>query len=254
MSAAASIVNFGDWDVESIRLSIFHPQVEVPSGLWEQLMGVAPENMETRPREGIRQEQGAVDDNRLLLVVQNGRLDWNFLPSPSPDRGVIRGALPTLVAAEQTMPMLIRALNLSLRPVGQVYRLALGATLVQQASDLSEGLKQLSKYLPRLDLENHGGSDFSYQINKPRRSPSAPHVQINRLSRWLLEEIQGGAFTIGPSQQPSFQASERTFVSKLILDINTAFGNNAIAIDRMPRIFEDLVHFSCEIAVEGDIP
>jgi hypothetical protein len=59
---------------------------------------------------------------------------------------------------------------------------------------------------------------------------------------------------MGPSQQPHFQASERTFVSKLTLDINTAAENNAIGPDTMPSLFRELVRFSCEIAVEGDIP
>ena len=252
MIANASSVNFGDWDVESLRLSIFHSPVEVPPGLWEQLMGVAPENVQTQPRERIRQEQGAMDNNRLLLVVQHGRLDWHVLPNPS--RDIIREALPTLEAAEQTISRLTEALNLSLRAVRQVQRLAFGAGLVQQASDLSEGLTQLSKYLPRLDLENHGGSDFVYQVNKRGRSPIALHVQINRLSRWQLGEIQGGSFTIGPLQQPHFQTSERTFVSKLTLDINTAAENNAISADTMPHLFRELVRFSCEIAIEGDIP
>ena len=251
-NAVVPATGFGEWDVESLRLSVFHSGESAPSGLWEQLMGIAPESSDTRAREGTVREQGIADGNMLLLITQSRRLDWNLVPSLNQSGD--RGGMPTLMAVEETMPLLRRALDVSVRACGRVDRFALGGVLTQQASSLSEGLGQLSKYLPRLDLENQGGFDFAYQINKRRRSLSALHVQVNRLSRWQLEELQGGTITVGPSRAPNFEISERAFVSKLTLDINTALDSNAISKTRMPNLFDELVNFACEIATEGDIP
>ena len=218
-------------------------------------MRVAPESSDTRAREGIVREQGRTDGNLLLLVTQSGRLDWNLLPGPNKiDDRISPPALPALIAVEQAIPLLRRALDVSVRAYGLVHRLALGFVLTQQAPSLSEGLRQLSKYLPRLDLENQGGSDFVYQINKRRRSIRVPHIQVNRVSRWQLEEMQSGTLTVSPSRSPNFETSERILVSKLTLDINTAPDSNAFSNARISGLFDELAGFACEIAIKGDIP
>jgi hypothetical protein len=252
MSDDAPINGFGEWNVESLRLSVFYSERPSPSGLWEQVMGIAPESSETRAREGIVQERGLVDGNVLLLVARSSRLDWNLLPAPSPIDA--REGPPTLMAADQGIPVLRRALDVSVRACGLVERLALGSELTRRASNLSEGLKQLSEHLPRLDLENLGGSDFAYQINRRRMSPHVPHVWINRLSRWQLAEIQSETFTVGPSGTTRLGPPEVILVSKLTLDINTALGSSAFASDKAPNLFDDLAQFASEIAIQGDIP
>ena len=250
MNDDTSMISFGGWDVESLRLSVFHPERTPSPGLWEQLMGIAPESSDTRAREGVVQEQGAVGSNALLLAVQRTRLDWNLLPGPSQGQ---QKSPPILVSAEQGISLLAQALDVSTNARGLVQRLALGVVLARQAHNLSDGFKWLSKYLPRLDLEDVGGTDFVYQINRRRRSPSTPHILINRLAKWQLEEVQGGTFTVSPSGPPNFAVSERVFVSKLTLDINTAPSNNAFSPSRIPSLFSDFVGFAGEIATKGDI-
>ena len=158
-----------------------------------------------------------------------------------------------MVSAEQIIPLLTRALDVSISAFGRADRIAFGSTLVQRASNPSEGTKQLSKYLPRLDLEPDG-SDFLYQINRRRRSSHAPHVQINRLSRWQLEDVHGGLLRVSPSQPPGFMRDEQFSISKLTLDVNTAFGSNAISNERMPGLLDEMIAFAYEIATNGDIP
>ena len=119
---------------------------------------------------------------------------------------------------------------------------------------MGEGMRQLSKYLPRMDLEHQGGSDFIYQINKRRRSSHARHVRINRLAKWQLDEFHSGAFRITPSQGPQLETSKPGFASKLVLDINTAPDNNAISADKMPDLFVELMALAREIAAKGDVP
>ena len=255
MSEAISPSDFAEWDVESLRLSIFHPTDPTGrplSGLWEKVMGVSPESIDSRPRERVLREQGGANGNKLLLVTQAQRLDWNLLPDPAADREI--GNPPILTALDQGIPMLRKALGVSLQSVRLVDRLAFGIVLMQQVSDLSEGMSQLSKYLPHMGLEHREGSDFIYQINRRRRSSYAPHVRINCLAKWQLEEFHSGSLRITPAQGPQWESSEPGFVSKLVLDINTAPDNNAISTDKMPNLFVELTAFAREIAVKGDVP
>ena len=254
MSVDALALDFGEWDIESFRLSIFFPPMgRTLSGLWEQLMGIAAESEANRPREGIRQEQGPAEGNRLLLDIRDERLDWQIV-GPQPLRGEeSRSPVIKLNAGERMIPLLARALDVSLRPLNQVHRIAFGSVLVWQASDLNEGMRQLSKFLPQMDLESRGGSDFIYQINRRLRSTLAPHVTINRISRWQTEEIQGGMLRVTPTQ-PRFEISERVLINKLTLDVNTAPEGNAISPERMPALFRELANLAHDTAIKGDVP
>ena len=214
-------------------------------------MGVSPETIDSRPRERILREQGGANGNKLLLVTQAQRLDWHLQPDPTPDHPL--GTPPTLKASDQALPMLSKALDVTLQSVQLVQRLAFGAVLIQQVSSLKEGMRHLSKYLPRMGLENQEGLDFIYQINRQRRSTDSTHVQINRLAKWQLEEFHSGALRITPSQGARLETSDSGFVCKLILDINTAAENNAISKGRMPALFVELTALAREIAVKGDI-
>ena len=130
MSQTTPIADFGQWSVEHLRLTVFHtPGVETVN-LWEQLMGVSPESREERPREGVVQQQGEADGNRLLLITHAERLDWTVVPNPAIAPGVM--TTPILVDPNQTMTMLQKALRMSLRSVRLVNRLAFGALLGQQ--------------------------------------------------------------------------------------------------------------------------
>ena len=247
-----NLFDFADWSSESLRLSIFHLEAAV-TGLWEKVVDAGPESTDARPQQGIHREQGRVRGNQLLFVTQPQRIDWNLLPDPSMARQA--EDLPSLVDVGQAMPLLQRALRVSLNPLRRVNRLAFGAVLVQSAPDLAEGWNQLAKELPDMGLETRpAGRDFIYQINRQRRSPSASHVTINRIARWTLEQFVTSAIRISPSQAPQMEASGISYISKLTLDINTAPDNNAISKDAMLSLFDDLTIFAREIAHKGDVP
>lgn len=254
MSDTAPATGFGEWSVENLRLSVFCTGKPAQPGLWGRLVGVSPESSDTREHEGTVREQGMVDANTLLLVSRNERLDWILLPRPGPGDSN-RGNPIVLENVERAISLLTRALDVSIGAFafGRADRIAFGSVLVQRAFNPTDAAKQLSRYLPRLDL-GLDGSDFLYQINRRRRSSHALHVQINRLSRWQLEDVRGGLLTIGPLQPPGFTSDEQFSISKLTLDVNTAPGNNAISNERMPGLLDEMIAFSYEIAANGDIP
>ena len=251
MSQTTPIADLGEWSVEHLRLTIFHPREVDTLNLWEQSMGVRPESRDERPREGIVQQQGEAGGNRLLLTTHAERLDWTVVPNPATDPGIM--ATPILVELNQAMSILQRALRISLRSVRVVHRLAFGALLGQQVANPSEGMSQLSKYLPRLELEERGVSDFIYQINRRRQSSRVPHAQLNRVARWSLEQIIAGEVRIAPAQAPQVQSSRTGFTNRLLLDVNTIPEASAVATDRIQGLFDELVEIACKVASEGDV-
>lgn len=245
---------FSGWDVENVRLTIFHPEREPEEGLWETFGGLKPESIESKPRGRVLKEQGSISGQRLVLISGSERHDWRWQPLPSePTREPLPG--PEVLPGDgPAIDVLQSALSASLSRHRRVIRLALGIDLVQQATGLESGFALLSSFLPRLELEVHGDRDFMYRINRRRRSLSARHVVINRLASWLLEEIVGSLVRLPPSGPPQITTDSPMLLIKLSLDINTVPGQSAVSAGKMPGILSECMAFAQEIAVEGDIP
>ena len=186
----------------------------------------------------------------MLLATQSQRLDWNIVPSLPANSDTTK--LLFLADIDQALSLVQRALDVSARLVQQIGRLAFGAVLLQQVSNMSDGMGCLSTYLPFLDLERREGTDLLYQINRRRRSSLVPHVLVNRLSRWSLEYAQSAALLVSPARRPRLETSETQTVVKLFLDVNTAPENNAISPDKMPILLTEFLGFAQEIATSGD--
>ena len=245
---------FGDWNVESLRSSIFHP-IGPPSAartrLWEKVTGDEPESIDSRPKRHITRVVGNVGENNLTLAIQDERIDWVFQPKVAPNRP--RGPVFTLGAVEDTLSLVHLAIRCTLETTAVVDRLAFNPVLIKQVADPKIGLKELSKYLPNLDLSSTDGTDFIYQINRRRRSTSVPHVRINRLARWSTENIGGVELRVNPSAEPRLENTKFSFARKLSLDINSDPRSGVVSRDKIADLFEEFVSIADELAIEGDI-
>jgi hypothetical protein len=245
---------FGDWDVESLRLSIFHQVGSATSQqaeLWQKVTGYEPESISSQPQNRVTRATGRIGENNLLLATQDQRIDWLIRPIVGPNQQP--APVSTLRGVESTSPILQKAMRCSLETIPVVLRLAFAPTLVRQVPDSKEGLRQLSRCLPRVDLNSIEAVDFVYQVNRRRFSQSVSHIQINRLARWSTEHIEGVEIEMAPSEQPRLRPIEDVLTRKLNLDINTAPGTNAMANDRIPSLFDELMALASELAIEGDV-
>ncbi len=246
--------NCGDWDVESLQAAIFHPSepsAAAQSGLWEKATGNQPESIDSRPKIRMTRVVGSVGEDNLTLAIQDERIDWVVrprVPSNQPS-----GPLFTLGAVEDVLPLLRKAIQYTLETTQIVSRMAFIPVLVKQVPDTATGLKQLSKYLPHLGLDSMDGVDFTYQINRRRRSTSVPHVRINRLAKWSTEQIGGLELRVSPSDQPRLKTTGSSYVRKLNLDVNTDPTSGAMSRDKIAGLFDELVSIAGELATEGDI-
>ena len=247
--------DFGDWDVESLRMSIFCPANTRPferSGLWERVTGEQPSSIDSRPREGVTREAGVVGGNNLLLVTQGGRLDWLLQPVAVPNQQA--PVILTLKDVGIARGIFHKAFRYSLETTGLALRLAFAPVFIKEVTSVGLGFGQLSVFLPQLDLASLNTSDFIYRVNRRRRSLSVPHAEINRIAKWSLEEVGVVSFRVASSGRPDFRDTGTTFVRKLELDVNTTPETSAMSKDTVSGLLDEMIVMAEELATEGDVP
>ena len=245
------------WEVQLLRVTAFpspSAQLSRPTW-WTDLIGEPPEKQVLQPREQGQRDEGLVDGKRLILEVQPTRIDWLFTRAGDQEfesEGYATiGLLPEVLNA--FLPLILRWFELETCP--SVQRLVFGAVLLHIVENRQDGYRQLSAYLPSVQLDTEGSSDFLYQINRPRNSGSGiPDLRINRLSKWSVATVRGFTLSIGslPVTQ-SVQTPEFT-ACRLEFDINTTqFFQGDLEREQLPQVFQELVDLGVEIVREGDV-
>lgn len=252
MTSPAPEFNVGDWDIDSLRVSIFHatPSSLIKPSLWKEVTGTSPESVNDRPKEGRIIATGGEDGNQFILIIQDQRLDWQIRPVP-PTRSS-PGTLLMLAGVEKTIPLLRKAVRRSAKKIPQVHRLAFAPIFIKKSPSQMEGLQALSSYLPGLNPNSLKGSDFIYQINKPRSSNVVPYLQINRLAKWETQEFVQSTLSINLAKAPQVTTTP-TPARLLRLDINNVPWDKGLPGKRMLELFDELVMLACELATKGDV-
>ena len=235
--------SFGEWDVRSLRLSVFSTE-DPPTGLWSQVTETEPEAIDQRPRERTVTETGQALGNVLQVITQPKRVDWLFQPTVLPTTE----GLHLLSSVPESMSTLRRSLDMILGRVSHVDRLAFGVSLIKQAGSQREGVQALAAYLSHLPLTGDI-RDFAYRVNRRRRLQADPRIEVNRVAGWSVEEIIRLGVAI-PQGRVDLGAPD--VVRKLLLDINTV-PTGARTSDKARPWFDELVDMAIEIAVEGDV-
>lgn len=246
------------WQSSQLRLTVFptlDPKMS-SQGWWEGVVGAAPEFRSAQPRQNIVQESGAFLNGTLTLNVSPLRIDWILTPSADqepPEKLPSAGEFPKAVEAYG------HVLSKWLASAPRMKRVAFGAVLLQEVGSHEEGYLLIDKYLPSVELDPKS-SDFSYQINRPRKSNVASSVTINRLSKWSVARLQsvqlqfqGGkdATTLISGVAPT----QALFACRLELDMSTeAMRTEAFDSGSPQAIFGELIGLAMEIAAKGDVP
>ena len=135
-------------------------------------------------------------------------------------------------------------------------RLAFGAVLVAEATDLHDAHRKLDTLLPSVELDSGNISDFFYQVNRRRVLDLSPGTLVNRISRWSASQGGSVEFVMGGNAQPQFTRMAGHFACRLELDVNTADEYHSSPLRGVTAIalFRELVDLSKEMAEKGDIP
>jgi hypothetical protein len=175
--------------------------------------------------------------------------DWLYTP-PMPD-GLLpfRETIgPYQTALEQFRPLVDRWFGQADCP--ELIRLAFGSVLLDPVDSRQAGYRLLGRSLPAIRLDDEHSRDFSYQINRPRRSAVVNDLMINRLSKWSV-----GAFQSFVAHEGGLTPGEKSFACRLETDINSdpEFGR-ALPSRDLINLFREFVEVASELAESGDIP
>ena len=245
------------WQAESLRATTFHAPGESATrstNTWENIVGEQPEQVLTRPREGIIQQSGLFEGKPLVLISRQDRVDWILQGAIGPPVEPLPGP-PTLGPLPAAMDSFTRVVGewLSVSPTAT--RLAFGAALFIRVNDLASACRELSRFLPNVNPGGTDSPDFLYQVNRPRTSKLPIAVRINRLAKWSV--MQGGTISIGigPGGGPMSASASPELACRLELDINSAAESvRPIPQDQTRPLFDELVALGGEIADSGDVP
>ena len=246
--------NIGDWQAASLRLTAF-PGISgnVPAETWfEEIIGHPPDQI-TRQRSGHVEVVGMVNSLNLTLSIDAVKIEWRM--APAGDASALTDDIPNLGAFFQVVDSFLHLMSSWLdRTRLEVNRLAFGAELLVPVEGRSDGYRYLSTYLPSVIVDPDGSSDLLYQINRFRPSRiGIADLIINRLTKWSVAKLAQVA--VLPNGQLVPLSDTTRYFCCLELDINTSEDRTEmLPDDQLAAIFQELIDFGREIAVEGDIP
>jgi hypothetical protein len=152
-----------------------------------------------------------------------------------------------------------RWFDLPSRP--SIQRVALGAVLLQPVESRQAGYRRIAEYLPAVQIDPEGSSDFLYQINRPTKSAIIPGQALNRLSKWYV-----AAFTpfriqmqLPPPQAQLLPgmllAGPGIFTCRVEMDLSTSQSyTGELPPDQVAQVYNEMVELAKDIANKGDRP
>lgn len=246
-----------NWQAESLRLTAFvTPSAQVKGeDWWTRIAGTQPETRTAKPALGQMVDAGIFEGNSLTLSIQPGRIDW-FL---SPDQSKVEDSaveIRSIGSFREVVGTFLSAMLKWLELCPPIIRLAYGAILLEPVENKEVGYRRLSEYLPSVRVDAEASADFSYQINRPRKSQvKIDGLQINRLSKWSVTSLHSVTLAVGPKLIHQYRSAAQTMACRLELDINTpAEIQDELPHDKLGDIFRELTNMGSEIANRGDIP
>ncbi len=241
-----------NWQVESLRSTSFPSAAPQPSTAtwWYDLVGKQPETRVERLKELLHQEEGQVDGTKLVLGIQPVRIDWLTVPNDPGDKFWIG-------SFQDSLDVFLELMRRWFKIAPPAKRLAFGAVLMLPVENRRAGYILIAKYLPQIQLDPEGSSDFLYQINRPRDSRTEIRgLQINRLTKWSVARLGTGHIELSLKEpRASYFPASESYACRLELDINTLPDYpNDLPHDQLGSIFQELVDLGKEIVMKGDIP
>lgn len=246
-----------DWLSEQLRLTVFPVQDprDPDPNWWQKVVGEAADTKTIQKGVAIR-EGGAIRGEycTLSLEIQATRIDWLMTPVIKPTEDI--SGFPTFDKLSGALKTFRELLEPWIRECPETKRIAMGSVLILPVQDREDGYKMISKFLPFVQLDPKNSQDFSYSINRPRTSKSGlERLIINRLNRWTVARFAGiqlqGEI---PGNLRVTETSGDWSACRVELDINThAERKDALQRECVPKVFNELIALTEEIAEKGDI-
>lgn len=248
------------WKVDSFRITGFQsPTADIQNvdSWWEEITGDTPENIVSHPKKDEISYEGTFEGELLKLRIQPIRIDW--IARVQKDKQVNSKDYLTLGEYPDVKGKFFHKIRrwIELPDFPSMRRLAFATELLQSVNSIVDGNKVLAEYLEDIDLDVENAFDFSYKINRRRSSTVLDGLNINRLTTWSTQTIKSARIQMQVGDVPGkiIEQGKDIIHAKLSLDVNTDPNyDGKFNKKQSESILNELVEYSEEIAIEGDIP
>ena len=226
-----------------LRLTAF-PDTPFPLGSaehvqqhWISLFGGTPERVEEDVQTSTVRVLGTSQSLRMGILQNPSTVEIRYFGVPPPPGQ----GLPLYNTVSP--PFRATCQNAWERlPVRSLQRLAFGAELAVPITAPADANAVLGRYLPNIEPDDIT-IDFSYQSNRRCQSRVEPELELNRLVRWGVGEVQGIRVDLSAATLGVF---EHRYECHLTLDINTVPSRKPNS-QKIPWLFAELVELAEEI-------
>ena len=244
------------WKLVFLRATTFIPDLSmddiVKNSWWRQIVGHDPDDDRIDYKSNLKVQKGSFNNNILAIISQPKRIDWTLEAtvdessenSKPPSLGTMNGRI---------LEPFVGIVKDWFDKCSPINRLAFGAILINPTADAKTGYEEIQNYLPRVQLDPQGTSDFFYQINRPKKSSVNKNIKINRLNKWSVGLIGTVGVTIDSAEREAFTHIREQHICRLELDINTPILDSAVSGDGASAVFQELIKYGQEIASKGDV-
>ena len=138
-------------------------------------------------QQKVKVQQGIINGHNLTVQSQSNRIDWILTSGiPMSNESQQNAVSPS----QNPLESLLQIAQKWSKACPSSSRLAFGASLVKQISDMRRGYKDLMRFLPNLKLNPDDISDLIFQVNRRKKSTSASDIMINRIGRWSIVQVK----------------------------------------------------------------
>ncbi|KUY80639.1 hypothetical protein [Burkholderia sp. RF4-BP95] len=245
-----ALPDIGAWEVQSLRASFISQQpVGKAEDWWQIAVGVAPEQVTSKPNVLEHSETGAFGPGRLDMRIAFNRADWIYsaVDAGGPKLPILGGAADFLSALRKPVKTWLEAKGNEVPWV----RVAFGAVLLMPVDSIKDGNAAIGDYLPILNSKESNVKDLFVQVNYPRESKNLDGSVVNRLIKLSTLSLQLINITpVGPV--PSISDS---MYCRAELDFSTPVDHaNPLPADKIVGIFDELIDSAEAMVKEGVRP
>jgi hypothetical protein len=199
------------WGVQSLQAVWWgaKPPTLSVGDIYQAVIGAAPASVQANPAGGIGNAVGIQGSSVLRLQVQASRVD--LFENPQPQAGPAFSLFSDFQLAMQRFRQRLAPTS---NIVGDAVRLAVVVNTSEESRTGDEATNLLLSKLG-FSLPFQGGDELIFQINRRRPLAAMAGHELNRIMKWLVENVQQFTLSTGSPVVHS------VFLSTLSVDVNT---------------------------------
>jgi hypothetical protein len=247
--------NHMEWKAQLLRFTAFlaEPASERDFGhIWLGAIGTEADQVNLQPKRQLQVLQSTTQRFQMLLQVEGERIDFVLRAGEpkSPPGFVDIGHFHKVI--DEFYEMVEQFLQTNDWPAA--YRLAFGAGLFVETSDLATANQHVLELAPSIQIDPRANiRDLSFQINRVRVNEiDERSIRFNRLTKWSATDITEAVFRFS-SGVPDVKKLHK-YLTVLELDINTDADNTDPFTPELQRLLlSELIDLGVEISDKGDV-